>query len=160
MENQRYLLDTNTASYIIKGQPAVIRDHLLYVPMASVCISAITEAELLLGVAKKPEAKRLPIAVKEFLLRVEILPWDSDAAKAYAQLRTACENEGKPLGTMDMLIAAHSIAAGAVLITNDKAFYNVKNHLVLDDWTKPIGPYQGRQQDAHRREFRPQAVWK
>ncbi|MCU7816014.1 MAG: type II toxin-antitoxin system VapC family toxin [Candidatus Thiodiazotropha sp. (ex Rostrolucina anterorostrata)] len=107
------------------------------VPMSSVCVSAITEAELLRGIAKKPEAKRLPIAVKEFLLRVEILPWD--AADTYAQLRSACENEGKPLGTMDMLIAAHSVAVGAVLITNDKAFYNVEHHLALEDWTKPIG---------------------
>ena len=132
------MLDTNTASDIIKGHPAVIRERLRNVPMANVCISAITEAELLRGVAKKPEAKQLPIAVKEFLLRVEILSWDSDAADTYAQLRTACENEGKPLGAMDMLIAAHSVAVSAVLITNDKSFYNVKHHLMLEDWTKPI----------------------
>ena len=138
MEDKRYMLDTNTASYIIKGKPAVIREHLRNVPMANVFISAITEAELLRGVAKKPESKRLSIAVKEFLLRVEILDWDSDAADAYAQLRTACENEGKSLGTMDMLIAAHSVAVSAVLITNDKAFYNVDHHLMLEDWTKPI----------------------
>ncbi len=138
MEDKCYMLDTNTASYIIKGEPAVIRERLRNVPMAKVCVSAITEAELLRGVAKKPEAKHLPVAVKEFLLRVEILPWDSDAADAYAQLRTACENEGKPLGNMDMLIAAHSVAVGAVLITNDKAFYNVEHHLMLDDWSKPL----------------------
>lgn len=139
MEDQGYMLDTNTASYIIKGKPAVIREHLSTVPMTNVCISAITEAELLRGVAKKPEAIRLSIAVKEFLLRVEILPWDSDSADVYAQLRTACENEGKSLGTMDMLIASHSVAVGAVLITNDKAFYNVENHLMLEDWTKSRG---------------------
>lgn len=138
MEGKRYMLDTNTASYIIKGEPAVIRERLRNVPMANVCVSAITEAELLRGVAKKPEAKHLPVVVKEFLLRVEILPWDSDAADAYAQLRTACENEGRPLGNMDMLIAAHSVAVGAVLITNDKAFYNVEHHLMLDDWSKPL----------------------
>ena len=138
MENQRYMLDTNTVSYIIKGEPAAVKRHLLNVPMANVCISAITEAELLRGVAKKPGAKRLPIIVKEFLLRVDILPWNSDAAAAYAQLRTDCENEGKSLGAMDMLIAAHSVAVGAVLITNDKAFYNVNHYLVLEDWTKPI----------------------
>ena len=132
------MLDTNTASYIIKGKPAVIRERLRNVPMANICVSAITEAELLRGVAKKPEAKHLPVAVKEFLLRVEILPWDSDAADAYAQLRTACENEGKPLGSMDMLIAAHSVAVGAILITNDKAFYNVEHHLMLEDWSKPL----------------------
>lgn len=137
MDNKRYMLDTNTASYIIKGEPAVIRERLRNIPMANVCVSAITEAELLRGVDKKPEAKRLAVAVKEFLLRVEILPWDSDVAEAYAQLRTVCENEGKPLGNMDMLIAAHSIAVGAVLITNDKAFYNVAHHLMLEDWSKP-----------------------
>ena len=137
MGDKCYMLDTNTVSYIIKGIPAAVRDHLRNVAMATVCISAITEAELLQGVARKPEAKRLPLAVREFLLRVDILPWNSDAANAYAQLRTACENEGRPLGTMDMLIAAHSIAADAVLITNDKAFYNVKHHLTLQDWTKP-----------------------
>jgi len=138
MEKQRYMLDTNTASYIIKGKPVAVRGHLQNVPMEKICISAITEAELLRGVAKKPEAKRLPLVVKEFLIRVEILPWDSDAANAYAQLRTACENEGKPLGTMDMLIAAHSVAVGTVLITNDKAFYNVKHRLALQDWTLPL----------------------
>ncbi len=106
------------------------------VPMASVCISSITQAELLHGVARKPEAKRLPIAVKEFLIRVDIMPWDSDAAEAYARLRTSCESEGTPLGTMDMLIAAHSVAVGAVLVTNDQAFYKVKHHLSLEDWTR------------------------
>lgn len=137
-EDIRYMLDTNTASYIIKGQPAEIRDHLLGVPMTHVCISSITEAELLRGVAKKPGAKRLSILVKEFLLRVEILPWDSLAAKAYADLRTACEREGKPLGNMDMLIAAHSKAEQTVLVTNDKAFYNIEHLLDLDDWTRPL----------------------
>jgi tRNA(fMet)-specific endonuclease VapC len=132
---QLYMLDTNTASYIIKGEPVAVREHLLEVPMASVCISSITQAELLRGVAKKPEAKRLPIAVKEFLIRVEIMPWDSDAAEAYAQLRTSCESEGTPLGTMDMLIAAHSIAVGAILVTNEQTFFRIKHYLSLEDWT-------------------------
>jgi|TARA_B100000745_G_scaffold54235_1_gene32172 tRNA(fMet)-specific endonuclease VapC len=137
-EETRYMLDTNTASYIIKGEPVAIRERLLGLPMVNICISAITEAELLRGVAKKPESKRLAIAVNEFLLRVEILSWDSLAAKTYAELRTACEREGKPLGSMDMLIAAHSKAEGVVLVTNDKAFYNIEHMLMLEDWTKPL----------------------
>ncbi len=136
MADEHYMLDTNTVSYIIKGIPEIVREHLQSVPMAKICISTITEAELLLGVTKKPEAKQLPIAVKEFLLRVEILPWDSDAAKAYAQLRTVCENEGRSLGNMDMLIAAHSVAVGAILVSNDKEFSNVEHLLMLVDWTK------------------------
>lgn len=133
-----YMLDTNTVSYIIKGQPAVVRQHLLSVPMAKVCISSITEAELLHGVAKKPEATRLPMVVREFLLRVDILPWDSDVAEVYARLRADCENDGKPLHAMNMLIAAHSVAVGAALITSDRAFYNVEQYLTLLDWTTPF----------------------
>jgi tRNA(fMet)-specific endonuclease VapC len=133
---QLYMLDTNTASYIIKGEPAAVRKHLLEVPMSSICISSITEAELLHGLAKKPEAKRLSTVVKEFLIRVEIIPWDSDAAEAYARLRASCESEGTPLGAMDMLIAAHSVAVGAVLVTSDKAFHMLKRHLSVKDWTK------------------------
>lgn len=133
---QLYMLDTNMASYIIKGEPVAVREHLRKMPMESICISSITQAELLHGVAKKPEAKHLPIAVKEFLLRVEIYPWGSDAAEIYAHLRKICECEGLPLGTMDMLIAAHSVAVKANLVTNDQAFYRVKHHLSIEDWTR------------------------
>ena len=57
------------------------------------------------------------------------------AAHAYANLRRICDQEGKQLGTMDILIASHSLAVEAVLITNDKAFYQLKNYLKLEDWT-------------------------
>lgn len=133
----RYMLDTNTANFIIKGNPAAVREHLLEVPMASVCISAVTQAELLLGIERKPDAKRLHEAVKEFLLRVDILPWDSDAAEMYARLRADCERNGTPLGSMDMLIAAHAAAAGTVLVTSDRAFFYLRNFLTLADWTRP-----------------------
>lgn len=133
----RYMLDTNTASCIIRGNPPAVRERLREVPMASVCISAITHAELLLGVERKPEATRLRETVHEFLLRVEILPWDDDAAEMYARLRADCERNGTPLGSMDMLIAAHSAATGAILVTSDRAFYNLKRFMTLEDWTLP-----------------------
>ncbi len=71
----RYLLDTNTASYVIKGNFPRVRERLMKTPMAEVGISVITEAELRFGVARKPAAVRLKTAVEEFLLRVETLPW-------------------------------------------------------------------------------------
>ncbi len=138
MPQPRYMLDTNTASYIIKGKPAAVRQHLLQVPIASLCVSVITEAELLRGVAKKPEARQLPMLVREFLLRVDILPWDSDAAAAYARLASACERTGKLLGAMDMLIAAHAMATESVLVTNDQAFHMHRQKLKLEDWTRPV----------------------
>ena len=137
IDKKRYMLDTNTVSYIIKGNYPDIRTRLLEIPMSAICISVVTEAELLLGVAKKPKAKHLPIAVKEFLLRVDILPWASNAAKVYANLRATCEKEGKSLGNMDMLIAAHAKAENAILVTSDRAFYNLVEHLNLEDWINP-----------------------
>ena len=132
----RYLLDTNTASYIIKGNIPRVRERLLKVPMAQVAISAVTEAELRFGVARRPEAAQLKIAVGEFLLRVESLSWDSEAAQQYASVRAALERAGEPLGNLDMMIAAHALAAQAVLVTSDRAFRRVK-HLNTEDWTKP-----------------------
>jgi len=130
-----YLLDTNIASYVIKGNIPRVRQRLLKVPMAEIAISAVTEAELRFGVARKPEAVRLGIAVEEFLLRVDVLPWHSEAAKQYAQVRSALERVGQPMGNLDLMIAAQALAAQAVLVTNDHTFRHVK-HLKIEDWTK------------------------
>ncbi len=132
-----YLLDTDTVSFIIRGQPEGVRERLSSVPMASVTISAITQAELLHGLAKKPSAKRLHLAVREFLIRVTTLPWDSAAAEAYAHLRAKNEKLGISLSNMDMLIAAHAMASDAILVTNDRAFYQFSDLIKLEDWTTP-----------------------
>ncbi|HKH98430.1 MAG TPA: type II toxin-antitoxin system VapC family toxin [Candidatus Sulfotelmatobacter sp.] len=131
----RYLLDTNTASYVIKGNFPRVREWLLAVPMAEVGISVVTEAELRFGVTRKPGAARLKLAVEEFLVRVEILAWDSVAALHYTALRSALEDAGSPMGNLDMMIAAQALAAGAALVTHDRVFQRVK-HLKLEDWTK------------------------
>ncbi|MEM7017027.1 MAG: type II toxin-antitoxin system VapC family toxin [Pseudomonadota bacterium] len=132
----RYMLDTNIASFVIKNQPAVVK-RILSVPPTSLCISPITQAELLYGVAKKPEAVNLPVIVREFLARIDIPPWDANVAEAYAALRPQCERAGKSLSAMDMLIAAHAMSLGTVLVTNDQAFYHLGIDLMLEDWTIP-----------------------
>jgi tRNA(fMet)-specific endonuclease VapC len=130
----RYLLDTNTASYAIKGGVPGVRERLLKLPMAEVGISVITEAELRFGVARLPAAVRLNILVEEFLLRVEVLAWNSAAARHYAQIRAALERSGKPMGNMDMLIAAQARAEEVVLVTHDRVFRRVKG-LQIEDWS-------------------------
>ena len=131
---KRYLLDTNTVSHLIKGHPAVAQ-RVVAVPMASLCISAITEGELLFGLAKRPDAKRLHLLVQEFLRRVDVLPWDSSIAKYYGTVRADMERPGKILAPLDMLIAVHTLCVGAVLVTNDRAFCQVAD-LSIEDWTK------------------------
>ncbi|MDD2769949.1 MAG: type II toxin-antitoxin system VapC family toxin [Methylococcus sp.] len=129
----RYMLDTNTVSHLIKGHPAVA-SRIVAVPMASLCISVVTEAELMFGLAKRPEAKRLHVAVNEFLRRAEVLPWESATAKRYGAVRAELERQGKTLGSLDLLIAAHALAADATLVSNDSAFGLVAG-LQVEDWT-------------------------
>ena len=129
----RYMPDTNTVSHLIRKHPAVVR-RALAVPVAAVCISSITEGELLFGLARRPEAKRLHTAVREFLRRADVLPWDSGVAECYGAARAAMERQGKTLGPLDLLIASHGLHAGAVLVTNDRAFAQV-NGLKVEDWT-------------------------
>ncbi len=132
---RRYLLDTNTASFIIKGNVPAVRRRLAKVPMAQIAISSMTEAELRYGVARRPEATQLQRIIEEFLLHVDILPWDSDAAVQYGHLRASLERDGQPIGNLDTMIAAHTLATGTVLVTNDHAFSRIKK-LKVEDWTK------------------------
>ena len=132
-----YLLDTNTVSYLIKRHPQVTQ-HLLAVPMHSVCISAITAGELAFGLAKRPEAVALKAAVNEFLRRVEVLPWNAAhavpaVAQTHGALRAQMQSKGKPLAALDMQIAAHAVHVNATLITSDHAFLHI-DQLLVEDW--------------------------
>jgi tRNA(fMet)-specific endonuclease VapC len=84
-------------------------------------------------VARLPQAKTLAAAVEEFLLRLEVLPWNSEAARHYALLRSALEREGEPMGNLDRMIAAQALAAEATLVTSDRVFRRVKG-LKMKDW--------------------------
>jgi|SRR5208283_1476800 len=131
----RYLLDANIASCIIKGNSPAVDRRLVKVAMAELAISAVTEGELRFGAARLPHATRLHAMVEDFFLRVATLPWDSDAAQQYGQLRAALEREGQPMGNLDAMIGAHALAVGAILVTNDRAFGRIKK-LKVEDWTK------------------------
>lgn len=130
---KRYMLDTNTVSHLLRGHPSVGR-RVVLVPMASLCISAITEGELLFGLAKRPAAKQLQLAVREFLQRVDVQPWDSKTAECYGVARAEMALQGKVLAPLDLLIATHALCINAVLVTNDKAISQMPN-LCIEDWT-------------------------
>jgi tRNA(fMet)-specific endonuclease VapC len=129
----RFMLDTNIVSHFIKGARKIC-DKVISVPMPELSISAITEGELLFGLAKKPDAKQLQDLVHEFLIRVDVLPWDSDVAECYGNLRAEMQKKGKILGNLDMLIASHALALDLILISNDQAFSQVDG-LKIEDWS-------------------------
>jgi tRNA(fMet)-specific endonuclease VapC len=129
----RYMLDTNTVSQLFRAHPSV-SGRISATPIASLCISAITEAELLFGMARRPNARRLQGLWKEFRDRVDVLSWDTIAAQRYGTLRANMARAGKVVAALDLLIAAHALAAGAILVSNDQAFRNIPG-LLLQDWT-------------------------
>jgi tRNA(fMet)-specific endonuclease VapC len=129
------MLDTNTASYIIKGNPPEVRQRLATLPIDSIVVSVVTQAELLYGLARKGHPAAFTGLIREFLLRARPLPWDSNAATAYGDLRASCAASGVTLGALDMMIAAHAVATKSTLVTHDKAFGLVPGGiLAVEDW--------------------------
>ncbi len=96
-------------------------------------ISALTEGELLFGLAMRPDSRRIAVAAYEMLRRVEVISWGREAAQAYGSLRAALQLAGKGLAPLDMLIAAHAISINATLVTPDKAFLAITD-LTVQDW--------------------------
>jgi len=129
----RYMLDTNMVSQLIRAQARVLA-KVQAVPMAALCLSTVTEGELLFGLAKRPTATRLHAIVREVLQRIDVLPWDRGAADCYGTLRADLERLGLSLAPLDLLIAAHAQSSGAVLVTNDRALAKIPG-LVAEDWT-------------------------
>lgn len=129
------MLDTNIASYVIKGNPPEARQRLATLPMDRIVISVVTQGELLYGLARKGHPATFACLIREFLLRVRVLPWDGDTATIYGDLRASCAASGITLGALDMMIASHAVAAKAVLVTHDKAFSLVPGGvLAVEDW--------------------------
>ncbi|MGM0759714.1 MAG: type II toxin-antitoxin system VapC family toxin [Thermodesulfobacteriota bacterium] len=130
-----YMLDTDTTSYLIKGRSAHIEARLNNILPSSVCISVVTRAELIYGLKRLPPDHRLHLAVHHFFKIVQVLSWDAEAADWYADIRHQLVSTGQPIGELDMMIAAHSLSAGAVLVSNnERHFQRIKAPLFLENW--------------------------
>ena len=130
----RFMLDTNTVGYLLRGQPNVAR-RMAAKPPERLCLSAVTEGELRYGLAKRPEAAKLLAAAQELLSAIEVLPWTRETARRYGAMRADLERHGKTLGPLDLMIAAHALECDATLATSDHAFRFVAE-LKLEDWTQ------------------------
>ena len=134
MIEQHFMLDTNTVSYHLRSRDTALQSRLVECGVSGVCISVITEAELRFGLLQNLSVTKLRELVDEFLSRVDSVAWNSDAAHAYAELRTHSKTRGLTLSNMDMLIAAHSIATSSTLVTNDGAFSYLSEWIQLENW--------------------------
>lgn len=132
----RYMLHTDTCSYIMKRSSAPVLRHLQATPLADVCISAITKSELLYGVQVSPRREQDSAALSAFLPFVEVLHVDGVAATHYAGIRADLQTRGALIGANDLFIAAHARSLGLTLVTNNTSEFKRVKGLTTENWTR------------------------
>ena len=131
----RYMLDTDTCSYVMRRAHDGLLKRLSNVPVGDVCMSVITKAELLYGVEVSPKRRQDEAAVEALLRYVEVLDFPDEASSHYAKIRADLKTRGTMIGANDLLIAAHARSLGLTLITNNTREFRRIRHLVIDNWT-------------------------
>jgi len=129
-----YMLDTNICIYAIKNKPENVLQTIHSRLPQGLCISAVTLAELEHGVAASAWPEKNSVALMQFLSILDVLPFDSGAASEYGKICAQLRKKGTPIGTMDMLIAAHARAEGLVLVTNNTREFERVEHLKIENW--------------------------
>lgn len=132
----RYLLDSNILIAVLKGEAAPPLNRLAGLAPERLCLSAIVLAELFSGAEKSRSPANGKAHLAAMTQGMETLPFDADDAASYGRIRTALERSGKPIGPLDMLIAAQALARGLVVVTaNVKEFQRVPG-LKCENWLK------------------------
>ena len=129
-----YMLDTNICIYIIKQKPKEVIDHLKKIKNSDLCISSITYSELLYGVEKSSNVTKNLLALTMFLTNIELISYDENASAQYGLIRAELERNGKPIGPLDMLIAAHAKSLKITLVTNNVKEFERVNGLKVENW--------------------------
>jgi tRNA(fMet)-specific endonuclease VapC len=132
----KYLIDTNICIYIMNNRPVDVIKKFKQFNLGEIGISTITVSELQYGVAKSTHRKENQHRLDEFLSPLEVLTYNEIAARTYGDIRFQLEKHGKPIGPLDLLIAAHALSQNLIIVTNnDKEFKRIKN-LEVENWTK------------------------
>jgi tRNA(fMet)-specific endonuclease VapC len=129
----RYLLDTNICICLMKHQPQTVAVRFAKCFVGEVVMSAVTQAELEYGVACSGQNEVQNRRALDGLLEdIPSAPFDDAAARAYGPIRRASENRTRD--ALDELIAAHAVALGTVLVTNNEADFASYPGLVVENW--------------------------
>jgi len=129
-----HLLDTNICIYIIKRKPIGVFERFHSLSPGSVGISSITAAELQYGVSKSSFPEKNHDALQQFLIPLEIVEFDYEAAMQYGKIRSQLEKKGTPIGPLDTLIGAHALRLNATLITNNLKEFTRIEGLKTENW--------------------------
>jgi tRNA(fMet)-specific endonuclease VapC len=132
----RYMLDTDTCSYIMKRSSDALIKRLQRVPVSDVCISVITKAELLFGIEISPRRQQDEKALHAFLGYMEVLDLPDEASLHYAKIRADLKLRGAMIGGNDLFIAAHASSLGLTLVTNNSREFGRVRNLAIENWTR------------------------
>jgi tRNA(fMet)-specific endonuclease VapC len=130
----RYLLDTNVLSHLVRW-PKELTRKIAAVGEDALCTSVVAAGELRLGALKKKSA-RLSARVDELLGTLEVMPLDGGIDGVYAAIRARLEASGRPIGGNDFWIAAHAIAAGCTLVTDNVQEFRRVPNLSVENWLR------------------------
>lgn len=130
----RYMLDTDTCSYIMKRSNDRVLRRLQALPVRDICISIISKAELLYGVELSARRQQDDAALKAFLEYAEVLPFLDEAAAHYARIRADLKTRGVLIGANELFIAAHARCQGLTLVTNNTQEFGRVRNLALENW--------------------------
>ena len=129
---KRYMLDTDSVSYAIRGVGKV-RERLLSLSPSSVCISSIAFAELQFG-AENRASERLSLGIDDLVKILVVESFGEKAARTYGQLAVRLIKAGMPIGILDTFIAAHALALDVTLVTNNGKHFSKVSGLTLENW--------------------------
>lgn len=128
-----YVLDTNTLIYYFKGQGQVVQNFANVSP-EEICISTIVLFELQVGIAKSTSPAKRTQQLQQLLSRVNLVPFDRDSAVAAATIHAQLEQQGTPIGPMDVLIAGTAVALQGTLVTHNVKEFSRVSGLAIADW--------------------------
>ena len=131
-----YLLDTNICIYIINKKPPAVVKRIQSKQPEQIAISSITLAELEYGIVRSRYPDRNRIALLEFLIPFMILDFDQMASVVYGWIRSFLESKGKPIGPMDLLLAAQAKSRNMILVTNNEKEFNRIDGLQTENWAR------------------------
>jgi len=130
-----YMLDTNTCVFLMKGEPISVRNRLEATGERRICLSSIVVSELWFGVYNSRLIERNRQALECFLEPFEELAYGYGANRVYGRHRAALKKSGTPIGSLDLLIAAHALSEDVVLVTNNIREFSRIEGLRLEDWS-------------------------
>jgi tRNA(fMet)-specific endonuclease VapC len=134
----RYLLDTNICIYIAKRKPHGVLARLQRLRPGDVGMSIITHLELVYGAWKSQHRETNLVRIQELERVIPVLPLDASTSQHYGRMRTELDGKGSPIGAYDLLIAAHTLALGLTLVTNNVWEFRRIPQLVLENWVEEL----------------------